>query len=333
MYQNNKNPTSNNYPKMNPQATNQNRANGNQRNVPHKKYEDLEIQTFFNDLNSTGLSAKDMDLKGELDIITNQYMSTFNNINELARKFSQGNDNMYRVSMIQKDIEQLEFENGNEYANFIGQLFEVTKNANVTNLGYDSYKKNPRDGEQKVKKYIGDYKYDIILFTNKNSSQTNYNRLQNYVNEQKRKQNYYGSNNNYNQNLSPAPNQNNYNYQNYNNNPNGNNYYNNYNNGGNYGNNYNNQYNQNYGNNNYNYNYNNNYSGGKIKVKFVVNGRSIYQDFNPNDSGEELYLFAMRENDYPKICSKNGQLLSRESLRAMRIADVFAENEPILDIC
>ena len=60
------------------------------------------------------------DLKGELDIITNQYMSTFNNINELARKFSQGNDNMFRVSMIQKDIEQLEFENGNEYANFIG---------------------------------------------------------------------------------------------------------------------------------------------------------------------------------------------------------------------
>ena len=82
MYQNNKNPTSNNYPKMNPQASNQNRPNGNQRNVPHKKYEDLEIQTFFNDLNSTGLSAKDMDLKGELDIITNQYMSTFNTINE-----------------------------------------------------------------------------------------------------------------------------------------------------------------------------------------------------------------------------------------------------------
>jgi len=59
-----------------------------------------------------------MQLKGELETLTNQYMATFNNINELAKKFSQGNDNMYKVSIIQKDLEQIEFENANEYGNF-----------------------------------------------------------------------------------------------------------------------------------------------------------------------------------------------------------------------
>ena len=261
---NNNQPNVNNYPKANPQNQNpnQNKPNGNQKNIPNKKYADLEIQTFFNNESNTGLSAKDMQLKSELEILTNQYMSTFNTINELSKKFSQGNDNMYKVSMVQKDLEQMDFENGNEYGNFIGQLYDVTKNANLTNLAYDAYKRNPVEGDQKIKKVINDYKYDVILFTNKNTSQSNYNKLKNYVDEQKRQQKYYNKNNNqynnndYNQNMSPAPSQNNnYNYQNYNNsNQNGNDYYNNYNNGGNYGNNYNNNYrnNYNYGN-NYNY--------------------------------------------------------------------------------
>ena len=177
MYQNNAN--------KNPQNPNQNRPNGNQK-IINKKYADFEIQTFFNNENNTGLSAKDMQLKGELETLTNQYMATFNNINELAKKFSQGNDNMYKVSMIQKDLEQIEFENANEYGNFIGQLYEISKNASVTNLTYDNYKRNPNDGDQKLKKIIGDYKYDMILAANKNTNQANYNKIQNYVNEKKR---------------------------------------------------------------------------------------------------------------------------------------------------
>ena len=331
-----------------PQNPNQNRPNGNQKNVINKKYADFEIQTFFNNENNTGLSAKDMQLKGELETITNQYMATFNNINELSRKFAQGNDNMYKVSMIQKDLEQIDFENANEYGNFIGQIYEVSKNASVTNLTYDNYKKNPRDGDEKLKKIIGDFKYDMILAASKNTSQANYNKIRNYVNEKKRNSYYYNNNsntnnnNNYNQNYGPAPSQNNNNYQNYNNNPNGNNYnYNNYNNGGNYGNNYNNNYNQrnrdNYGNNQYgpsygnNYNYNN-YPGGKINVKFVVNGRSIYHEVNPNDSGEVLYLFAMEEKDDPKIYIANRSYLSQDQLREMKIGDIFAQTEPTLNI-
>ena len=173
MYQNQPNRNQkqgNNYP----QNQNINRQNGNQKNIPNKKYADLEIQTFFNNENNTGLSAKDMQLKGELEIITNQYMATFNNINELYKKFNQGDDNMYKVSMIQKDLEQIDFENANEYQNFISQLYEVSKNANVTNLGYDNYKKNPRDADQRLKKIIQDYKYDVILAVNKNTSQDSF---------------------------------------------------------------------------------------------------------------------------------------------------------------
>ena len=341
MYQNNAN--------KNPQNPNQNRPDGNQK-IINKKYADFEIQTFFNNENNTGLSAKDMQLKGELETLTNQYMATFNNINELAKKFSQGNDNMYKVSMIQKDLEQIEFENANEYGNFIGQLYEISKNASVTNLTYDNYKRNPNDGDQKLKKIIGDFKYDMILAANKNTNQANYNKIQNYVNEKKRnsyyRNNNNNTNNNYNQNYGPAPsqNKNNYNYQNYNNNPNGNNYnYNNYNNGGNYGNNYNNNYNQrngdNYGNKQYgpsygnsygnNYNYNN-YPGGKMNVKFVVDGRNIYHEVNPNDSGEVLFLFAMEEKDQPKIYNVNRRYLSQDQLREMKIGDVFDETEPTL---
>ena len=55
MYQNNAN--------KNPQNPNQNRPNGNQK-IINKKYADFEIQNFFNNENNTGLSAKDMQLKG-----------------------------------------------------------------------------------------------------------------------------------------------------------------------------------------------------------------------------------------------------------------------------
>ena len=248
----------NNYPNANPQNQPQIKANGNIKSM--KKYGDFEIQTFFSNEKNTGMSAKDMQLKNELNTITNQYMATFNTINELSRKFSQGNENMCKVDMVRQDINQIDFQGSNDYSKFISQLYDITKNANVANLTYDNYKNNKKGTEQEIKKVINDFKYDIILFTNKNSSQDVYKRLNNFVSEQKSKEgrnNYYNNynnndknknNNDYNQNLNPAPSQNNYNYQNYNdnNNRNGNSYYNNYNNGGSYGSNYN--YNQGNGN-------------------------------------------------------------------------------------
>ena len=305
------------------QNQNQNKQNGNQKNQPIKKYADFEIQTFFNNESNTGYSAKDMDLKSELDKITNHYMATFNNINDLAKKFAQGNDNIYRANMISEDLKQIDFETGNEYGHFIEQLYDVTKKGDVTNLGYDNYRQNPKDVDQKLKKIISDYEYDVILFTNKNND-----KLRNFVNEKNRKNYYYNNNNNKNNNsyedpnMGPAPSQNNnYNYQD-NGNQNGNNYYGNYNNNGG-------DYRNNYRNNNYNYN---NYSPGKISVKFVANGRESYHDFNPEDSGELIYWCATEKKNDPKIYNKNGRFLSQDNLREMRVKDVFAECEPVLNI-
>ena len=325
----------NNYPRMNPQNQAQNKPNGNQKMYSNKKYADFEIQTFFQNDNKLGLSARDMSLKGDLEVITNQYMSTFNTINELSKKFSQGNQNIYKVDMVKQDLDQIEFQTSNEYGNFIRELYDITKNASVTNLTYDKFKRDRRDGEQKLKQVIADNKYDIILYTNKNTNQSNYKRLSNFVDEQKRK-NYYNNYNydskDYNQNYGPAPGQNNYN----NDQSNGSNYYNNYNNGGGYGNAYNNynqgngndQYNS-YENNNYNYN---NYSG-KIRVKFIVNnGRESYREFEPNASGEEIYLYALEEREEPKIYTKKGRYLHQNKLREMKIKDIFAECEPVLNV-
>lgn len=329
----------NNYPRMNPQNQNQNQAqnkpNGNQKMYSNKKYGDFEIQTFFQNDNKLGLSARDMTLKGDLEVITNQYMSTFNTINELSKKFSQGNQNMYKVDMVKQDLDQIEFQASNEYGNFIRELYNITKNASVTNLTYDKFKRDKRDGEQRLKQVIADNKYDIILYTNKNSNQSNYKRLSNFVDEQKRK-NYYNNysydSKDYNQNYGPAPGHNSYN----NEQSNGNNYYNNYNNGGGYGNDYNN-YNRGNGNNQYNnyrnddYNYNN-YSG-KIRVKFIVNnGRETYREFEPNASGEELYFYAREEREEPKIYTKKGRFLRQGDLREIKVKDVFAECEPVLTI-
>ena len=329
----------NNYPRMNQnqdQNQAQNKPNGNQKLFSNKKYADFEIQTFFQNDNKLGLSARDMTLKGDLEVITNQYMATFDTINELSKKFSHVNENMYKVDMIKQNLDQIDFQTSNEYGNFLRELYDITKNTSVTSLTYDKFKRDRREGEQKLKQIISDYKYDIILNTNKNSTQANYKRLSNYVDEQKRK-NYYNNynydRNDYNQNYSPAPSQNNYN----NNQSNGSNYYNDYNNGGEYGNNYNNynqgngnnKYYNNYGNNDYNYN---NYSG-KIRVKFIVNnGRETYHEFDPNASGEELYLYALQEREEPKIYTKKGRYLRQAELRETKIKDVFAECEPILNV-
>ena len=222
-----------------------NKPNGNQ-NL-NKKYADFEIETYFNNESNTGLSAKDMQLKEELNVLTNQYMAAFNNINELENKFRRGDENIYKANMIKTSLYQIDFQNSNDYGNFLNQLYDITNNTEVTSITYDNYKKDSKDSDRKLLRIIGDNKYDILLNLNKNSNQATYNKIKGLADEQKRRK---GNNYNYSksntQDYGAPPGQGTNNYQNYNNNKNGNNYYRNYNNGGNYGNNYNNYQPQNY---------------------------------------------------------------------------------------
>ena len=229
-------------------------------NTSLKKYEDFEIETYFNNENNTGLSAKDMQLKEELNVITNQYMSAFNNINEIANKFNRGDENIIKTNFIKNSLDQLNYQNSNEYGRFLNQLYDATNNTDVTSITYDNYKKDSKNADMRLLRIINDNKYDIFLYLNKNANQVTYNRLKALVDEQKRRNQSY---NNYSRSSTqdygapPAQSGNNYIYSKsgdiyYNNNNNNNNS----NNNNTYYNNRNNYYNNNggnYGNNNYNY--------------------------------------------------------------------------------
>ena len=222
-------------------------------NISAKKYDDFKIDTYFNNENNTGLSAKDMQLKEELNVITNQYMSAFNNINEIANKFNRGDEIIVKTEFIKNSLDQLNLENSNEYGNFLNRLYEVTNDTDVTGITYDNYKKDIRNSDMRLLKIINDKKYDILLYLNKNANQVTYNKLKVLVEEQKRKnQNYYNYNRSDTQDYGAPPAQggNNYIYS-----KSGDIYYNN-NSNNNSNNNYNNNYNNNggnYSNNNYNY--------------------------------------------------------------------------------
>ena len=217
-------------------------------NISIKKYEDFKIDTYFNNENNTGMSAKDMQLKEELNVITNQYMSTFNKINEIANKFNRGDELIIKTNFIKGSLDQLNFQNSNEYGNFLNQLYEVTNDTDVTSITYDNYKNDMKNSDMRLLKIINDNKYDILLYLYKNANQSTYNKLKALVDEQKRKNqsnNSYSRSNTQDSGAPPAQGGNNYIYSKsgdiyYNNNNNNNN--NNYNNSG-----------GNYRNNNYNY--------------------------------------------------------------------------------
>ena len=224
-------------------------------NISTKKYEDFKIDTYFNNENNTGMSAKDMQLKEELNVITNQYMSTFNKINEIANKFNRGDELIIKTNFIKGSLDQLNFQNSNEYGNFLNQLYEVTNDTDVTSITYDNYKKDMKNSDMRLLKIINDNKYDILLYLYKNANQSTYNKLKALVDEQKRKNqsnNSYSRSNTQDSGAPPAQGGSNYIYS-----KSGDIYYNNNNNNNNnhYNNNYNNNYNNggNYGNNNYNY--------------------------------------------------------------------------------
>lgn len=187
----------------------------------------MEIRTIFTNANNSGLSSKDLILKSELDSITNQYMSIFNNINKLSENSAKGNpDFSNQLSKIKNEIDRVDNFNGNEYSNFISQLYEVSKDDSALNSDYDSFKKNNKEINGQIKTIINKFKYDIVLYKNKNTTTPQiYNKLNDYINQKKNKENNYNNSGQYNNN-------------NYNNS-------NNYNNNSNYNNSNNFKYNQN----------------------------------------------------------------------------------------
>ena len=202
--------SNNNYNGRNPLY--QNKINGNQNmnnkinyNMPNnnkimnsgKKYDDLEIEVSFrNENNSMNLTAKDLETKNELEVITTQFMDIINNINELSGKGPKAFSESNQLNSIKEELKQIDSFSGNEYSNFIGELLEVSKNDKVLELTYDAYKKNPKKTDEEIKKIISEFKYDIVKFKNKDNSKENIKKINNYIDRKTKKVQPNNNNNN-----------------------------------------------------------------------------------------------------------------------------------------
>jgi len=305
----------------------------------NKKYYDLEIRPFFRNDNSPSLSSEDLQLKNELDKITNQYMTVFDNINKLSINSSNENDDAYKkLNTIKKEFNQIDYFNANEYSNFIGQLYEVSKDGNVLNLGYDSFKKNNKEPNEEIKNIIKNFKYDIVLYKNKNNTtHQNYQRLNDYINKKRQNNNNFIKNNsndyNYNKNFDYNPNENLIDNED-----------------GSIGNEFNllkdsNMYSKEkpkYEDPNDISDYNNfNLFDSKgqnkkdselINVKFIIDGNESYHEVNLDESGEVLHLIALQEKDNPKIYTKNGRCLNSDLLLKTTVREIFEGCEYVLNV-
>ena len=330
----NKNPIPNQNQNPNPNKYNNMNNMNNRPIMPpnNKKYADLEIKPFFRNDNNPSLSAKDLQMKQELDTITKQYMTIFNNINNLSNNSSNDDYNISnKLSKIKNELKQVDNFNGNKYSIFIGQLYEVSKDDKVLNLDYDSFKKNNREIDDQIKNVISDFKYDIVLYTNKNNTtpQT-YGKLNDYIKKKKQNNNNNTINNPSNQNNSNS------------------NYYpsenliDNDDDGG-----FNllktdiTQTNQkfedpndisNYNNLNSYFNNQNKNNSEPISVKFIIDGNEAFHEVKSNDSGEVLYLLAMQSKDDPKIYTIDGRNLTYDVLIRSKIGEIFGDFEPVLNI-
>ena len=70
---------------------------------------------------------------------------------------------MNRVQTIKKELKDVDNYNAIEHGKSVSQLYEVTKDDKITLFDYETYKQNPKDCDEKIKKHISDYKYDVIL--------------------------------------------------------------------------------------------------------------------------------------------------------------------------
>ena len=336
----------NNQNNINTSYIRKNQVHENQKNTSNQKYGDLEIQTFFDEGKGQTISANDLNLKNDLEKITVQYMAIFDNINNMANKFSGGNEDIYKFNNIKKEFEDIDSYSGIEYGKFIGELFDISKDNQILNYDYDRYKRNPKECDAKLKKCISDCKYDVILSVNKHRSPEDINRIQKYVKSKTSKNtnnnNYESRSNNrdYNQNKGNSE----FNFGNsiYGNNKNNNQQAFNFGNSI-YSNPNNNKYeNPNevgnddyYGNrNNYNPNqYESNYNQDrKIAVKLVYQNRDKKYEYKANEKGELLYYAALELKDDPKIYDKRGKNWTYDKMKDLEIGKIFENIEPTLDI-
>ena len=357
---------------------NNNNANNNNKNLANLKYPDLDIQPHFNDGSNTEVNLQE---NMELDTLMREYQKVFQDVDNMINQFSGGVDNTYKLNNIRKDLNDLDAYCAIEHAKFLTELIEISKDNNIYDYDYKKYKNNSKIYDDKIKKVISDNKYDVILGTNKNNSQENKDRINNYIKSKKEQNNKNKSNEKKYENPNsydpPSNNYNNYGNQNKSSSSSGQLY-----NFGNsiYGNNqnnnqdksqrypsygfgnsiYSNQNNSNsnkkyenpneighgdiYGKDNdyrgkniYGINYNpNQYEsqnyGGKISVRFTYQNNNTTREYNSNDKAELLYYTALEIKDEPKLYNRRGRMFVYETLKNLRVIDVFEGAEPALNI-
>ena len=124
-----------------------------------------------------------MQFKTKLENMTTQYMSIFDNINNMAQQISGGNSNINILNDFKSQLEEIESYNALEYGNYLIELFEISKDGTILNIGYDTYKLNPKDSDEKLKKFISEY--EVVLHTNQHNIQENIKKLKNYIKDKK----------------------------------------------------------------------------------------------------------------------------------------------------
>ena len=210
----------NNYLRNNIQGKNNNYSNLNQ-NRPYQNQNFNNPKAYNRGMPNNPLMNHNKKYS-DLEIRTN-FRSIFNTINDLSKNSSYRNDDNYQLNKIKTEFEKLESFNGNEYSDFIGQLYEVSKDDKVLNLGYDAYKKDPKNGDEELKKIISDFKYDIVLYKNQDNTKENVQKLKDYIKKKTQKNEININKNNMNNgfNNGKSYNNNNYNGNNDNDNDNG----------------------------------------------------------------------------------------------------------------
>ena len=278
---------------------------------PNQKYADLEIQTFFNNGSGEVSSSRDEDIQNRLQYLTNQYMAIFDEVNRYTSG-SGGQSAINKLSEIETHFKDLDQDFGKEHENFISQLIGITNDSQLSNYDYIKFKSNPREIDSKLSEIIRNNKYDILIEANKDISNENIRRLENYVKD-KKSNGIYNDNRNYE------------NKSNYNNNNNSS------------------QQSYGYGNSIYAGQQPNAYTGRsiygnqpsysrKVKVRFVFQGNDYIREIEGNEKAEILYSHALEiKGDNPTIY-QGGSILNIDNVRDWSIENLFSGIEPILTI-
>ena len=72
--------------------------------------------------------------------------------------------------------------------------------------------------------------------------------------------------------------------------------------------------------------------GGKISVRFTYQNNNTTREYNSNDKADVLYYSALELKDDPKLYNRRGRMFVYETLKDLRVIDVFEGAEPALNI-